>query len=223
MNNAAASPLLVADGLTKSFDDKLILEQVSFAVAEGSSTAFVSPSGSGKSTLLALLGLILAPDAGELNLLGTPALALDDTQKAALRNTALGFVFQHTQLIGSLRALENVSMPASFTRHLDFDPLERARELLVCLGLEDKLNHYPHQLSVGQKRRVMTARALILNPRIIIADEPTNDLDRENAELVTDLLFAHAAKGNALLYATHDEALAKRASRIMRLEGHRFV
>ena len=213
--------LLQVEGISKDFDGAQILSDVSFTVDRGESVAVVAPSGAGKSTLLSIIGLLLAPSSGSVIIDGVDAVALSDDERSAIRNEKIGFLFQHTQLIGSLRAFENVALPADFARSVHMsssEKVEKAKEMLVAFGLEDRLNHYPFQMSVGQKRRVATARALFLDPPLILADEPTNDLDKANAELVVDALFESVEKGtSALLFATHDMELASRATRIVRL------
>lgn len=207
--------------LGKTYDD-VVIEHTSFRACEGESFAFSSPSGSGKSTMLSMLGLLLDPTSGSVIVDGQDACSLSDDARSDMRLRTFGFVFQHTQLIGSLRAWENVATPARFAGKIDFNPEERAKHLLCDLGLEDRLNHYPFQLSIGQKRRVALARALVMNPQILIADEPTNDLDANNASSVIDALFNHAQQGGILLYATHDQQLLERATRVMRLDGKTF-
>ncbi len=212
-------PLLQVKEVFKAFGDNQIINSTSFDVNAGDAIAFVSPSGSGKSTMLSMVGLLLTPDSGQIiTASGMDALTLGDKDASRLRRQLFGFVFQSTQLVGSLRAIENVTAPAGFAGKLDFNPDERAKELLERFGLGSRMYHYPHQLSVGQKRRVALARAMILQPQIIIADEPTNDLDAESAATVADALFSYAAEGNALLYATHVSALAQRAQTVMTLE-----
>ncbi|MGN0037729.1 MAG: ABC transporter ATP-binding protein [Coriobacteriales bacterium] len=216
-------PLLTVEQVSKSFGDNLIIKDTSFTVERGDATAFVSPSGSGKSTLLSITGLLLRPDSGRiLTEDGADALALGDRELSRLRQRLFGFVFQSTQLIGSLTALENVTAPAGFAGKLPFKPQERGEELLERFGLVERLHHYPHQLSVGQKRRVAVARAMLLQPAVIIADEPTNDLDEQSAAAVADALFEYTAAGNALLFATHLPQLAARARTVMELEDHVF-
>lgn len=208
--------------LGKSYGDAVVIEHTSFRVEDGESISFVSPSGSGKSTLLSMIGLLLDPTAGSVVVDGLDAGKLSDDARSELRLRSFGFVFQHTQLIGSLRAWENVATPARFAGKVDFDPKQRAIQLLERFGLSDRLYHYPHQLSVGQKRRVAVARALMLSPKVVIADEPTNDLDLESATSVADTLLEYADQGNILLYATHDLELAERAGTVMRLQGKSF-
>ena len=216
--------LLEIKGISKSFGENEIIRDTSFVVEGGDTMAFVSPSGSGKSTMLSMAGLLLTPDSGEIIVAKERinALELGDKDLSYLRQQLFGFVFQSTQLIGSLRAIENVTAPCGFAGKLDFDPEQRAKELLERFGLTDRMYHYPHQLSVGQKRRVAVARAMILNPKIIIADEPTNDLDEESAATVADALFDYADDEHALLYATHLPALADRAKIVMELNDHVF-
>lgn len=214
---------LKVENLGKSYDGNVILENISFTAEPGDSIAFVSPSGSGKSTLLSMLGLLLSSTTGTVVVDGQDSDALGDKELSRLRRETFGFVFQHTQLVGSLRAVENVMAPANFAGKLPFDARERAEQLLDGLGLDDRLMHYPYQLSIGQKRRVSVARALLLDPPIVIADEPTNDLDADSSASVADTLFERAANGGILLFATHDRELASRASRVMHLEGKTFV
>ncbi len=215
--------VLSVHDLGKSYGDTVILENISFEVNDGESVAFVSPSGSGKSTMLSMLGLLLSPTAGTIEVDNKDVANLADRELSYLRRHTFGFIFQHTQLVGSLRALENVETPANFAKGLNFDPRDRAKELLRSFGLSDRMDHYPFQLSIGQKRRVATARALLLDPHIVIADEPTNDLDVTSAQTVIDALFAHVQAGGVLLFATHDPELADHADRVMHLQGKTFV
>lgn len=216
--------LLKLENISKAFGGNPIIESTSFEVNPGDTIALTSPSGSGKSTMLAMAGLLMTPDSGSIIVEGgADALAFSDKQLSELRQKLLGFVFQSTQLIGSLRAIENVIAPSNFAvGKLSFNPEERAAELLERFRLADRMYHYPHQLSVGQKRRVAVARAMLLKPRIVIADEPTNDLDEESAKEVANALFEYAEQGNALLYATHVPALAKRAKTVMTLQDKTF-
>ncbi len=217
--------VIKARDLGKTYGDDVILEGVSFEARSGESIAFVSPSGSGKSTLLSMMGLLLSPTTGTVVVDGQDVSDLDDRALSILRRTIFGFVFQHTQLVGSLRARENVEAPARFerARGLPFSLSERAAHLLEEVGLGDRQDHFPFQLSIGQKRRVALARALMLDPPVVIADEPTNDLDGESARSVADRLFQRTEEGGILLFATHDLELAARADRVMRLQGNAFV
>ncbi len=201
--------LLAATGLHKSYGEETILRGIDFQVDRGQSVAITGPSGCGKSTLLSLLGLLLPPTAGNLYVEGKDASALSDGEQAALRNQAFGFLFQSCQLLGSLTVLDNVLVPGYLARRRGLE--DRAKRLLGELGLSDRLAHYPHQLSLGQKRRVSIARALLLAPPIILADEPTNDLDEERAQQVADYLLTLPQQGYALVVVSHDAALLRRA------------
>ncbi|MDR3137084.1 MAG: ATP-binding cassette domain-containing protein [Coriobacteriales bacterium] len=215
--------LLRMRDVSKNLGPERILQGISCALDRGQSLAIVAPSGVGKSTLLSIAGLLLVPSAGDVVIDDRETACQDDNERSHLRATKIGFLFQHTQLIGSLRAIENVIVPARFaptaTQKLSkIEIAERAKKSLTALGLEDRLYHYPHQLSVGQKRRVATARALFLCPALIIADEPTNDLDDANAHTVVEALFRRVRSGDAgLLFATHEKRLAKQADTILYL------
>ena len=229
----ARSPQLLVRtaGLGRSFGKEKIISDLDLQLPSGNSLAVVSPSGSGKSTLLAIIGLLLNKSEGELEVCGQNVREMSAASKARVRRLQIGFVFQHTQLIGSLRAIDNVLLGADLLHRSDAAHLAarqlpgvgskswptRAEELLCGFGLERRLHHFPHQLSVGQKRRVAVARALLLAPPLLIADEPTNDLDSASATLVAEALFATPATGTALLLATHDLALAQRAGGIVEL------
>lgn len=216
--------LLELKGVSKDYGAGAIVDGVSFSLDRGQSLAVSAPSGAGKSTLLSMAGLLLAPSAGELFIDGENMACANDDVRSRARARKVGFLFQHTQLVGTLRAIENVTVAASFARGgagemTDAQADESARELLVSLGLEERIYYYPHQLSIGQKRRVATARALLLHPPLIIADEPTNDLDVDNAKIVVDALFERVESGEAaLLYATHDPELAARADSVLYLK-----
>jgi putative ABC transport system ATP-binding protein len=173
-------------------------------------TTIVGPSGSGKTTLLALLALLLEPTSGEIRVAGRNAGGLSDGERSRLRNTFYGFIFQSAQLVGSLSVLDNVLLPA-FLAGKTREKRVVARELLDRLGLSARADFLPHQLSLGQKRRVALARALLLRPKVILADEPTNDLDARRASQVADFLLGLPADGYALVLVTHDRVLAERA------------
>ncbi len=222
--SVADCPAIRAEGLCKAYDGVEVISKTSFTVEPGTSAAFVSPSGSGKSTLLSMLGLILTPTSGDVVVGEQGTRDLSDAARSALRGRTVGFVFQHTQLIGSLRAWENVTVPARFVdggRVADGEA--RARELLERFGLAERAEHYPYQLSIGQKRRVACARALMLAPPVLIADEPTNDLDADSADSVTRALFEHVERGGILLFATHDAALSAKADRVFHLRDGCFA
>lgn len=204
--------------ICKNYGESVILDNVSLGLDKGRSLAVIAPSGAGKSTLLSLAGLLLSPDKGTLTIGGRDVTSLSDDDRSLIRGQKIGFLFQHTQLVGTLRAWENVAIAADFSqgKTCEFGDAaavrKRAIELLESFGLAERVQYFPHQLSVGQKRRIATARALFAEPELIIADEPTNDLDEENAKLVVDALFSYVDAGrSALLFATHDKRLAQRA------------
>lgn len=214
-------PLLEVRGIMKEYDGETILAGCDLAVNPGDTVVVVGASGEGKSTLLSIAGLLLTPSAGRVLVDGREATGLTDRELSNLRARSFGFVFQHTQLIGSLRTIDNVLVPACFGGADLGAASERAAGLIKRFGLMNRVNHYPHQLSVGQKRRAAMARALVLSPQVVIADEPTNDLDEATAEIVTDTLLGFANDSHAVLCATHDLELARRASRVLRLsDGH---
>lgn len=208
--------ILDAKKLEKTYGEECIVRDIDIHLEAGDALAITGPSGRGKSTLLSMLGLLLQPTAGQLLYDGQDVTAMSDGVRSKLRNRTCGFLFQHVQLIGSLRALDNVLVPALLDRRKHME--ERAKELLTELGLEDRLYHYPHQLSVGQKRRVALARALLLEPSIIFADEPTNDLDPENAAAVGEYLLGLPKQGRILVLVTHDRELAKATGHILALD-----
>jgi ABC-type lipoprotein export system ATPase subunit len=227
--NTASDILVSAHHLNRSFGAEIILQKITIKLQRGQSLAIVSPSGTGKSTLLSILGLLLRKSSGSLELYGQDVDSMNADKLAEARRLNIGFVFQHTQLIGSLRALDNAAVSANLLHRSDAAPLEkrfgtrrpnfyeRASKLLGDFGLEDRLYHFPHQLSVGQKRRVAVARALLLEPPLVIADEPTNDLDAASADVVRDALFAVCNRGGALVFATHDRTLASKADTLLDL------
>lgn len=209
--------VIKVENLTKKFDDVTIFDNISFALSKGESACIVAPSGKGKSTLLSICGLLMTPTSGVVTINDINASDLDDKSVSILRGNAIGFMFQHTQLAGNFRAHENISMPVCFihSKEKSMTKLEiekRENELLEYFGLMDKRYFYPNQLSIGQKRRIACARALFMQPDLIISDEPTNDLDEANKKIVIDALFAPVRENkSALLYATHDSKLAERA------------
>lgn len=211
--------LVEAVKVTKSYEKETILKDVSLGISPGDCIAITGPSGSGKSTLMSMLGLLLQPTEGEVRFAGRSTSELSDDDRSRLRNLSFGFVFQNPQLIGSLSVLDNVLVPARLARRRGLEAA--AGQMLAVLGLKDRRRHLPHQLSIGQKRRVALARALILSPSVVFADEPTNDLDRESAEQVSEHLLDLPRKGRALVLVTHDAGLARRADRVVGIvEGH---
>jgi putative ABC transport system ATP-binding protein len=199
-----------------------VVKDVSFALAPAATCAIVGPSGSGKTTLIGLCAGLDQPTAGEVRLDGITLGALDEDERARVRNNLIGFVFQTFQLIPTLTALENVMVPLELRG--EHDVREPAVELLRRVGLEGRLGHYPVQLSGGEQQRVALARAFINRPKILFADEPTGNLDSETGKLVIDCLFSlNAEAGTALVLVTHDNELAARTGRIIRLKGGLMV
>jgi len=208
-----------------------ILRGLSLRIAAGEAVAIIGASGSGKSTLLGLLAGLDLPSDGTVELCGTPLAALDEDGRAALRAGQVGFVFQSFQLLPTLTALENVSLPLELGAAADGrggsgvdgrDPTAVAREALERVGLAARAGHYPRQLSGGEQQRVAIARAFAPGPRILFADEPTGNLDLATGARIIDLLFQlRADAGAALVLVTHDEALAARCDRRLGMrDGH---
>jgi len=189
-----------------------ILKGISLSIPAGQFVAIVGASGSGKSTMLGLLAGLDAPSEGEIWLDGTPIHSLNETDLASVRGRKIGFVFQSYQLIPTLTALENVLLP--FELNVEGHGLDKARELLKAVGLGDRMDHYPVQLSGGEQQRVALARAFVVNPPIVMADEPTGNLDSANGRIVLDMLLErHNHAGATLVLVTHDPEIASRADR----------
>jgi len=199
-----------------------ILAEVSFQVNPGESVAIVGGSGSGKSTLLGLIAGLDLPTAGHVRLDGVDLQTLDEDARAALRGRHMGFVFQSFQLLPDLTALENVMLPLTLAG--DARAEARARESLAAVGLAGRLAHRPDQLSGGEQQRVALARAFSVSPGLLLADEPTGNLDSRTGARVIDLMFElNARQGATLLIVTHDPALAARCGRLLRLEEGRLA
>jgi putative ABC transport system ATP-binding protein len=218
----ATSPILDIQQLSKVYHSThgplTVLREVSFALDAGATCAIVGPSGSGKTTLLGLCAGLDRPSSGTVVLNGVSLTLLSEEELTTLRNTTVGFIFQTFQLLPTLTALENVMVPAELRG--DTHAKTRAVELLRRVGLADRLDHYPVQLSGGEQQRVALARAFIGPPRILFADEPTGNLDAETSETIIHLLFElNQDAGTTLLLVTHDMELAQRTQRIIRLKG----
>lgn len=192
-----------------------VLDEIDFDVDPGEFVAIVGPSGSGKSTLMNLLGLLDRPDSGQYELSGRPISGLDSKQLAKIRNQTIGFVFQQFHLLPRTTAAENVELPLVYSETRDTE--RRAVEALCRVGLEDRLSHYPSQLSGGQQQRVAIARALVNQPEVILADEPTGNLDRASGDSVLGLFQELNQSGTTILVITHDSEVAARASRVVRI------
>lgn len=222
--------VMTARGIVKKFrtgDTELeILHGVDLDLVAGERLALMGPSGAGKSTLLHVLGLLDRPTAGTVQLDGGDAWALSTQERASLRNRRLGFVFQFYHLISELDAVENVMLPMMIAESRSQfasrkrEHTQKARALLESFGLGKRLSHRPPHLSGGERQRVALARALFLDPPILIADEPTGNLDRHTGEVVLDLLFEQQQqRGLSLLLVTHDERLAARCERVLHMDA----
>jgi len=199
-----------------------ILRGITLTIPAGQFVAIVGASGSGKSTLLGLLAGLDSPSAGEIWLDGIPIHNLAEAQLSAVRGRKIGFVFQSYQLIPTLTALENVLLP--FELNADGDGVRKARRLLEDVGLAERMDHYPVQLSGGEQQRVALARAFVVDPPIVMADEPTGNLDSSNGRLVLDLLLErNKREGTTLVLVTHDAEVASRADRKIVLKDGRVV
>jgi lipoprotein-releasing system ATP-binding protein len=222
MSNGSQNVAIACNGLTKTYlsgpQPITVLKNVTFSVAQGESVAIVGASGSGKSTLLHVLGGLDSLSAGEV-IWGTRALsAIKGKERDTARNETLGFVYQFHHLIGELTALENVALPLRIRRQSVAAAQARARELLTALGLRERLTHLPSELSGGERQRAAIARALAGNPSCILADEPTGNLDRENADRVFETLTNTCKQqGAALVLVTHAAELAARCDRVLHL------
>lgn len=191
-----------------------VLAGIDLTLNQGEAIAIVGPSGGGKTTLLNIIGCLLRPTSGELTIDGRAISSLNEKAMALLRNQKVGFIFQGSHLIPTLTVLENIMLPVWLGKGTARrEHQARARELAQRFGLADRSNHLPHELSLGQRRRVAIARALINQPTILLADEPTNDLDPERAQQVGDILFSLHQEGLTLLLVTHRWELAQRAQR----------
>jgi putative ABC transport system ATP-binding protein len=219
-------PMVEAAALGKevpSGDGRLvILHEISFRVMAGEAVAIVGASGSGKSTLLGLLAGLDVPTQGRVLLAGRDLNALDEDARAALRGGMLGFVFQSFQLLPALTALENVMLPLELAGRAG--ARADAEQMLSRVGLSQRLGHYPKHLSGGEQQRVAIARAFAAKPGLLLADEPTGNLDAATGADIIDLMFAmNAEQSTTLVLVTHDEAIARRCGRVLKLGGGRLV
>ncbi|MDF1849493.1 MAG: ABC transporter ATP-binding protein [Verrucomicrobiales bacterium] len=195
------------------------LKGVDLEIAEREFIAVWGPSGSGKSTLCNLIGLLDAPTEGEILVNGNAAAGLTDSERSELRNTAIGFVFQNFNLIPVLTALENVMLPLQILGHPKREASEKAAALLEEVELGDRLDHRPQKMSGGQQQRVAIARALVTDPLLVLADEPTANLDTRNANIIIDLMRKiNHQRGAAFLFSTHDDRLLDRVDRKVHLQ-----
>lgn len=208
--------------IVKAEPDLIILQDISFSLAQGDSLAIVGSSGSGKSTLLGLLAGLDTPSTGEITLAGNHLSLLNEDERATVRAQNIGFVFQSFQLLDTLTALENVMLPLELENNPD--ARNKAYQLLERVGLKHRLQHYPKQLSGGEQQRVAIARAFASTPKILFADEPTGNLDSHTGEHISNLLFElNQEQATTLVLVTHEERLAKRCQRQIQIEAGRLM
>lgn len=215
------------EGVTKIYRTKEVetvaLENVNLKVEEGEFLSVMGPSGCGKSTMLNVIGLLDVPTEGAVTVDGTDTNRMKDAEMAEFRNKMLGFVFQSFHLINSLNILDNVELPLLYRKSTERLRRETARAVLEKVGLSHRTKHFPSQLSGGQCQRVAIARALIGNPKIILADEPTGNLDSKTGEEIMRLLFDLNRAGTTIVMVTHDEHMARKTQRIVRFfDGRRI-
>ena len=225
MNKPVTSEVAVleARGIVRGFAEGSgslqVLRGLQLQVAAAERVAIVGVSGSGKTTLLQVLGGLDAPDAGQVLVQGQDIHAMPERQRCALRNRTLGFIYQFLHLLPEFSALENVAMPLLVRREPVAEAMARARELLQQVGLSERLTHRPHQLSGGERQRAAVARALVTQPRLVLADEPTGNLDGANAAQVFELMLElNRERGTSLVVVTHDRRLAARMDRVLVLK-----
>ena len=216
INNQVLSARGIGKTVKSGDSDLVILREIDLAVTPGEAVAVVGASGSGKSTLLAILAGLDTPTAGEVHIEGRDLFALSEDERAELRGRSVGFVFQSFQLLPALTALENVMLPLELSGR--DHPDATAKDMLLRVGLGERLQHYPKHLSGGEQQRVALARAFVVRPKLLFADEPTGSLDAESGAAVIRLLFEmNREYGTTLVLVTHDEQLASRCQRMVRL------
>lgn len=226
-NNKSNGNIITIKNLTKIYKggvDVIALNNINLEIKEGEFLAIVGPSGSGKSTLLNLIGLLDTPTSGQIFLGDIDVTAADPNERAKLRNSELGFVFQYHHLIPEFSALENVMMPMLIAGKSKEEAREKAGELLISVGLEDRLNNRPNQLSGGQNQRVAVARALVNDPKIVIGDELTGNLDTKTSDRIYELLRElNRNMKQTFILVTHDTRMAEKTDRILRIVDGKIV
>ncbi len=226
MPNFEEQPIIAVEHVFKSVTDSTgtldILRDIDFTLAPKETAAIVGASGSGKSTLLSIIAGLDTPTRGTVRLAGQDLFAVDEDERASMRAQRVGFVFQSFQLMGNLSALENVMLPLELAGRRDARKL--AAEMLTRVGLGERLNHYPKVLSGGEQQRVALARAFVVQPAVLLADEPTGSLDFATGGAVMELMFAlNREQGTTLVMVTHDRAIAERCERVITIEAGRVA
>ena len=216
--------MIEVQGVTKSFGDLLVLKGIDLVIDKGEVVSIVGPSGAGKTTLLQIMGTLDKADSGKVYIDGTDVGELKEKQFSAFRNKRIGFVFQFHQLLPEFTALENVMIPALIGGMSSDKAMKKAKETLAFLGLAERASHKPAELSGGEKQRVAVARALINDPAVIFADEPSGSLDSKNKEELHQLFFDLREKlGQTFVIVTHDEGLAQLTDRTIHMVDGRIV
>lgn len=228
LDSDVAVEILKARKITRSFlsgSSRLhVLESVDFSVRAGEIVAVLGSSGAGKSTLLHILGALDRPTEGEVWIDGTSIFSLSDDKMAEIRNRAIGFVFQFHHLLPEFTAVENVMMPLLIARHDRREAYTTSANILKDVGLAERLEHKPGELSGGEQQRVAVARALVRRPKVVLADEPSGNLDRANGEALLEMIWQLSRNhGVAFVVVTHDEEIGRRADRMVRLEDGQLV
>ncbi|WMW78424.1 ABC transporter ATP-binding protein [Flavobacterium sp. 20NA77.7] len=217
-----AQPIIEIKGITRNFplgsETVYVLKGIDLVINKGEYVALMGPSGSGKSTLMNILGCLDTPTAGSYILNGKVVSEMHDDELAEIRNKEIGFVFQTFNLMPRTTALENVALPMVYAGYSKEDRNKRATEVLTQVGLADRMDHKPNQLSGGQRQRVAVARALVNKPSIILADEPTGNLDSKTSVEIMNLFNEIHANGNTVILVTHEEDIAAHAHRIIRVK-----